>query len=284
MKPYWEMEHGKLYHGDCLEIMRKMHSESVDMVITSPPYPGNNAMWGELYCEDNFLEAHNFLGEVWRECLRLIRPGGKLAINIANTKRRPYLTNTVKTYNEIGENAEPLGEIIWHKGFSTKGTAWGSYCNPSDPALSDQHEYILLFRKWGDRAKRPGYFLNPKQFKSWRNSIWKIQTVHASSVGHRAPFPIEIPQRLILLYSYEGETILDPFLGSGTTAMAAQKLNRKWVGIEIEEDVCRLAENRIRNDNSRLDLFKSRLRWRGQNDRPFRPDLPGIQFETTTQC
>jgi DNA modification methylase len=87
-----------LYEGDCLEVMKKLKSESVDCVITSPPYPGVNNMWGELYKAENFDRAHEFLNVVWDECLRLLRPGCKLIINIANTKRRPYLPNVARIY------------------------------------------------------------------------------------------------------------------------------------------------------------------------------------------
>jgi len=199
----------KIICGDCLEVMKEWPDNCVDLVVTSPPYPGNNKMWGKLFRAENYEEAHLFLAKVWNECLRILRPGCKLIINIANTKRRPYLPNVSKLYQTI--KAEPLGEIIWHKGYGQCGTAWGSYCNPSDPSLADQHEYIVVFRKYGERHKRPGYILSPRDFKSWRNSVWQIPPERASKIGHAAPFPEEIPKRLILLYSYEGEVVCDPF-------------------------------------------------------------------------
>lgn len=256
MDAYYQNGSGTLFCGDCLtEVLPQLKEESVDLVITSPPYPGNNTMWGELFQHTNVKEAHQFLGQVWHECLRVLRPGCKLIINIANTKRRPYIPNTRFTYNAIGDEAEPLGEIIWDKGYGQVGTAWGSFCNPSDPSLADQHEYILVFRKWGERRKYPGYMLSARNFKSWRNSLWRIPPAKASQVGHVAPFPHQIPERLILLYSYEGEVILDPFFGSGTTGQAAQKHRRRWIGIEIAEENCVLAKKRIRVAEVRLSLF-----------------------------
>lgn len=253
MNPFYGNDCGKLFHGDCLEVMKGLESESVDLVITSPPYPGNSKMWGELYWPENRKRAHEFLGKIWMECLRVLRPGCKLIINIANCKRRPYIPNTHFVYESIGDAAEPLGEIIWSK-HGQLGVAFGSYCNPSDPALADMHEYFLLFRKYGNRRKRPGYFLDAFSFKSWRNSVWKIAPAKASKIGHVAPFPKEIPKRLILLYSYPGEVVLDPFLGSGTTAIVAENLDRKWIGIEIEESNCELATRRIKNTHAQLKL------------------------------
>lgn len=232
--------------GDCLEVMKQFDSNSiVGAIITSPPYPGNKE-WGDLYKPEKFEEAHNYLNRVWDECLRILAPGCKLIINIANTGRRPYRPNTYKIYQWAENKCEPLGEIIWYKGYAQIGTAWGSYCNPSDPALADQHEYILVFRKYGKRAnKQRGYFIEPKDFTSWRNSVWLISPERASKIGHPTPFPLEIPKRLIQLYTYPGEIVLDPFCGSGTTCLAARQLKRKYIGIEINPQYYELAIQRM---------------------------------------
>ncbi|MCD6144114.1 DNA methyltransferase, partial [Thermococcus sp.] len=117
----------KIICGDCIEVMKEMESDSVDLVVTSPPYPGNNKMWGDMFNEKNIKKAHNFLSRVWDECIRLLKPGCKLIINIANTKRRPYIPNTHYIYSSIENKIEPLGEIIWNKGYGQIGTAWGSF-------------------------------------------------------------------------------------------------------------------------------------------------------------
>lgn len=244
------LELNKIFCGSCSDVLKTFPDECVDCCITSPPYPGVNNMWGDLYKADNFEQAHIFLSQVWVECLRVLRPGCKLIINIANTKRRPYLPNVSKLYQTI--KAEPLGEIIWHKGYGQNSTAWGSYCNPSDPSLADQHEYIVVFRKYGERNKETGYHLSAKHFKSWRNSIWQIPPAKVADTGHCAAFPAEIPKRLILLYSYEGEIILDPFVGSGTTCAAAKFLNRQYIGIENNSAYFEIAEARLRNTEENL--------------------------------
>ena len=254
------LELDAIHQGDCIEVMRGMPDNSVDLGITSPPYPGNNKHWSELYYPENWKEAHEFLSEVWDQYLRILKPGCKLIINIANTKRRPYLPNTYKIYDWALGKCEPLGEIIWHKGYGQCGTAWGSYCNPSDPSLADQHEYLLVFRKYGDREKRPGYHLSARDFKSWRNSIWNISPEKASKIGHVAPFPEEIPKRLILLYSYENEVILDAFCGSGTTCKMALIHDRHYIGIDISEEYCNIARQRVADakmiKDSQPELFE----------------------------
>ena len=245
---------GKVHCGDCLELMRSMPDGCVDFAITSPPYPGVDKMWGELFAPENFRKAHEWLGLVWAECVRILRPGCKLAINIANTERRPYLPNSAMLYQYVP--AEPLGEIIWHKGLCNHGTAWGSYRNPSDPSLTDHHEYIVIFRKPGERARQQGEFIDKADFLEWRNTLWKLESAKAGKVGHCAPFPETIPHRLIQFYSYPGEIVFDPFLGSATVAVVAERLGREWLGAEINHEYVSLAERRIarEREKGKLDL------------------------------
>ncbi len=250
------MNMGNLYEGDCLEVMKTLKTESVDCVITSPPYPGVNSLWGELYNADNFDKAHEFLDLVWDECLRLLRPGCKLIINIANTKRRPYLPNVARLYEWAKDRIEPTGEIIWNKGYGRSGTAWGSFRLPSDPSLADQHEYIVVFRKFGKRQKPESFDkIDLKDFISWRNSMWNISPAKASIIGHVAPFPIQIPLRLITLYTFKGETVLDPFNGSGTTGEACIRLSRNYIGIELENKYCDLSRQRWEKARQQRMLF-----------------------------
>lgn len=237
---------GLIFHESCLTTLANMAENSMHLVVTSPPYPGVDAFWGDLFKAENFDAAHEFLDCVWDGCLRVLVPGGKLAINIANTDRRPYLPNVSRVYQWARRSGiEPLGEIIWDKGYGQNGTAWGTYCNPADPALADRHEYILIFRKPGKREYRAGYYLHPRLFKSWRNSLWSIAPASATAENHIAPFPAEIPRRLILLYTYPQDIVYDPFVGSGTTVLAALETGRSGIGSEIDAEYASLARRNI---------------------------------------
>lgn len=241
--------------GDTLEVLKGMDTESIDFILTSPPYPGN-PFWGEAFKPENWQIAHEGLGLVWDECVRVLKPGCKLAINIANTCRRPLIVNTAIIHIYLMDKIEPIGEIIWTKGVAQTGTAWGSWLSPADPSLSDSHEYILIYRKYGDRHKPETFEPIPqKLFCSWRNSVWSIAPVKRSQNEHPAPFPVAIPLRLITLYTFKDETVLDPFMGSGQTALACIETNRHYIGIEHNPEYVQQANERIKQSKAQLSLW-----------------------------
>ena len=141
------------------------------------------------------------------------------------------------------------GEIIWNKGASAGvSCAWGSFASASNPCLRDVHEYILIFSKITNKLEK-GEKINTierSDFVQWSKSIWTFPAVSAKKIGHPAPFPIELPRRLIEFYSYKEDVILDPFIGSGTTALAAIELNRHYVGYEISQEFASLAKEKIK--------------------------------------
>jgi len=142
------------------------------------------------------------------------------------------------------------GEIIWNKASSSSpSTAWGSWLSASNPTLRDIHEYILVFSKGTfSRKKHLGKSstVSREEFLEFTKSVWTFPAEQARSIGHPAPFPIELPYRLIQLYTYEGEVVLDPFMGSGQTGLAAIKTKRHYVGYDTNEEYVKLAERRIR--------------------------------------
>ena len=229
------------------EVMDELPDDSVHLMVTSPPY---NV--GKDYDENLTLEEYRtFLKRVWKEVCRVLVPGGRACVNIANLGRRPY----IPLHAFIVEDMVDLGflmrgEVIWNKASSASlSTAWGSWLSPTNPTLRDVHEYILVFskgmfgrKKINDRKST----ISREQFLEFTKSVWTFSAVSARKVGHPAPFPVELPYRLIQLYTFEGEVILDPFMGSGQTAMAAMKANRHYVGYEIGEEYVKLAERRIR--------------------------------------
>lgn len=230
------------------ENMDEIPDNSVHLMITSPPY---NV--GKEYDEDLTLDEYlKLLQRVFKSCHEKLVTGGRACINIANIGRKPY----IPLHAMIMEIMVDLGflmrgEIIWDKSASGGGScAWGSWMSASNPVLRDFHEYILVFSKdsYSKNKKQPKKDTIEKQdFIDWTKSIWTFPAVNAKKIGHPAPFPVELPHRLINLYSYEGDVILDPFCGSGSTFIAARQNNRRYIGYDIKKEYVELAEKRINN-------------------------------------
>lgn len=221
----------------------------VTLVICSPPYNVQKP----YQQHDDDLPRDQYLGllkDVWTECRRVLRPGGRICVNVAGCWRQPYFP----LHSYITMQLEELGflmrgEIIWDKGASVGvSTAWGSFASPSNPVLRDVHEYILVFSKDSFRLE-PESGAKPDiandRFVEYTRSIWQFPTVSASKVGHPAAFPLELPRRLIKLYSYPGDLVLDPFCGSGTTCLAARELDRRWIGVDIDPRYVFVARQRL---------------------------------------
>ena len=229
------------------EEMEELPDNSVHLMITSPPY---NV--GKEYDRDFTLKEYlEFLKRVWREVYRVLVPGGRACINIANLGRKPYIplhAFVIEDMLDIGFLMR--GEVIWNKASSaSSSTAWGSWCSAANPTLRDVHEYILIFSKGTFQRKNPSKKKNTiskEEFLEYTKSVWTFPAVSAKEIGHSAPFPVELPYRCIQLYTYEGDVVLDPFMGSGQTAIAAIKTGRYYVGYDIEEEYVKLAERRIR--------------------------------------
>ena len=219
--------------------------ESVHLMVTSPPY---NV--GKDYDLDLSLDEYRGLVKtVFSEVYKKLVNGGRACINVANLGRRPYIplhTFIISDLLELGFLMR--GEVIWDKAASAgASTAWGSWMSATNPVMRDVHEYILIFSK--GTMKREGQGRNTTisrdEFLENTKSIWSFPAESARKVGHPAPFPIELPYRLIQLYSFEGDVVLDPFCGSGTTCVAALKTGRHFIGLDNNEDYVRLARRRI---------------------------------------
>jgi DNA modification methylase len=232
------------------ENMAELPDNSIHLMVTSPPY---NV--GKEYDDDlSLAEYLAFLERVWDEVYRLLVPGGRACINVANLGRKPYVPMHVWiTDSLLRRDFLMRGEIIWNKAASaSSSTAWGSWKSAANPALRDVHEYILVFSKGAFQRKNPLHRENTisnQGFLEFTKSVWTFPAEPASKVGHPAPFPVELPHRLIHLYSFKDEVVLDPFMGSGQTAIAALKAARHFVGYEISPDYVRLAQRRIQEWN-----------------------------------
>jgi site-specific DNA-methyltransferase (adenine-specific) len=228
------------------EQMSELPDNSIHLMITSPPYNASKDY-------DDNLSLDEYLGllkRVWQETYRVMVTGGRVCINIANLGRKPY----IPLHSYIIEDMQDIGflmrgEIIWNKASSaSSSTAWGSWMSAANPVLRDIHEYILVFSKDSFSRKREERenTICKEDFLEWTKSVWTFPAVSAKKIGHPAPFPEELPYRLIHLYSFKGDVILDPFAGSGTTCLSALKSERDYIGYDINQEYIELANRRFR--------------------------------------
>lgn len=226
------------------ERMHELPDDSVALMVTSPPYHV-----GKDYDADtSFEEFLELLSVVFTETYRVLQPGGRAVVNVANLGRRPYVPlSHLVTARMLDIGFFMRAEIIWRKAKGAGGNcAWGSWKSPSNPVVRDVHEYALCFSKGRfDRAVRGQPTITSDEFMESTLSVWEIAPELAKRVGHPAPFPVELPRRFIELYTYEGELVLDPFMGSGSTAVAAAKTARRWVGYDISEDYAEITRKRV---------------------------------------
>lgn len=228
------------------ETMKGIPDNSLHLMITSPPYNVTKE-----YDEDLSLEEYlQLLQNVFSETYRVLVYGGRACVNIANLGRKPYLPlSDFISQIMIGIGYQMRGEIIWNKGAGAGvSMAWGSWQSASNPVLRDVHEYIMVFSKGSFTRKKPDgkeNTISKEQFMEWTKSVWTMNPESAKKVGHPAPFPVELPYRLIQLYTFKGDVILDPFMGSGTTAIAALKAERKYIGYDNDPEYVKLAGERI---------------------------------------
>ena len=235
------------------EDMPALPDGSIGLAFTSPPY---NV--GKVYEENLGMDDYlDMIAQVGCEVYRALVPGGRYVINIANLGRKPYIPLHSLFYSvHLNLGFLPMGEIIWQKSTgANKSTAWGSWRNAMSPRLRDVHEYLLVFAKQSyTRPDRGESTISRDEFMAATLSTWQITPASARRVGHPAPFPVELAERVIRLFSYANDVILDPFVGSGTTCVAALQNQRHYVGFDIEEKYCQMARERIAETAQHLEI------------------------------
>ena len=228
------------------ENMDEIPDSCIHLVVTSPPY---NV--GKTYDKDLTLEEHRqLLKKVLSEVSRVLVLGGRVCINVASLGRKPY----IPLHHYIIEDMLAMGflmrgEIIWNKGSSAgTSTAWGSWKSATNPSLRDTHEYILIFSKGSyARMRKAKDTITRDEFLQYTKSVWEFPAESARRTGHPAPFPVELPYRCMQLYSFEGDVVLDPFCGIGSTCVAALKAGRHFVGYDNNESYVEEASRRIQS-------------------------------------
>lgn len=204
----------------------------------------------------------DLLNSIWKETYRVLVPGGRVCINVANLGRKPY----IPLHSYIIEGMQNIGflmrgEILWNKASSASpSTAWGSWLSAANPVLRDIHEYILVFSKdtYSRKKGKKENTIKKEEFLEWTKSVWTFPAISARKIGHPAPFPEELPHRLIQLYSFKDDVILDPFVGSGSTCLSAIKDERNYVAYDIDPEYIKLAETRISKYRDQIGLFENK--------------------------
>jgi len=245
------------------ETMNELPDYSVHLMVTSPPYNVSKE-----YDENLTLDEYRqLLKRIFAETYKKLVTGGRACINIANLGRKPYIplhSYIIKDMQDIGFLMR--GEIIWDKASSASpSTAWGSWLSAANPILRDIHEYILVFCKESFSRRRPvgrKSTISKEEFLELTKSVWTFPAESARKIGHPAPFPVELPYRLIQLYTFKDEIVLDPFVGSGSACIAALKGKRHYIGYDINKDYVKLAETRIKQyqENHSAPLFEKEVK------------------------
>lgn len=254
----------KIIVGDAENVLSDIPSNSIDIVLTSPPYN-----FGHSYANDTTQDTKEWneyfkkLFVVWKECYRIIKPGGRIIVNV-----QPLFSDYVPTHHIISKQLLDLGflwkaEVLWEKNnYNAKYTAWGSWKSPSMPYLKYTWEFIEIFDKETHKktGKKECIDITGEEFKEYVYAKWKFTPeTKMKDFGHPAMFPEELPKRALKLFSYKGDIVLDPFNGAGTTTLVAFKLKRRFIGIDISKKYCETALTRISDVIKQKKLFEEKF-------------------------
>lgn len=243
----------KICNEDCLKILEKIPENSIDITITSPPY--NLNIDYDSYSDDKNIDDYiEWITKILERLYTATKNGGRVCINV------PPDIGTLKDGSKISLDSvycnilHKVGfkyrtKIVWNKNTITARTAWGSFCSPSNPNILPSFEYILVFYKGSPKKEGNKELIDitKDEFIPWTNGMWNIATESAKKIGHPAPYPVELCDRLIKMFSYRNDVVFDPFMGSGTTGVSAIKNDRKFIGCEISEEYINIANNRIKD-------------------------------------
>ncbi len=268
----------RIWVGDAREMDRfgEVADDSVALVVTSPPYFAGKeyeASLGVGHVPADYDDYLRMLGDVFGECYAKLEPGGRIAVNVANLGRKPYRSlsrDVIDVLERLGFLLR--GEIVWQKSQAAGGScAWGTYQRPGNPVLRDVTERVVVAGKGRfDRALTPAEragrglpcegTISMDEFIDATIDLWDLPSESATQVGHPAPFPVELPRRLIELYTYRGDLVLDPFMGSGSTAVAAVRTERYYVGFDTDPEYVALAERRVTDERKAREAPDERMR------------------------
>ncbi len=237
-----------LIKGDFLDV--DIERESIDLIVTSPPY-NVKIQYNEYDDSISYKEYLEWTERWLKKALSLLKPDGRMCLNIPLDKNKG---GQKSVYADILYLAKKTGwkyhsTIIWNEGNISRRTAWGSWLSASAPyVIAPVETIVILYKEVWKKQKKGKSDLTREEFINWTNGLWSFPGESRKKIGHPAPFPLELPIRCIKLFSFVGDTVLDPFVGSGTTLIAAYKLKRKAIGVEIDQKYFNLAKERIERE------------------------------------
>jgi DNA modification methylase len=259
----------QIFVGDS-RAMAEVADNCIALVVTSPPYFAGKeyeAVLGSGHVPSSYIEYLEMLAAVFAECWRILEPGGRIAVNVANLGRKPYRSLSADVTRILQDDIGFLlrGEVIWQKAQGASGNcAWGSFASAANPVLRDVSERVVVgskgrFDRAIPRARRKQQGLphedtiSKEEFMEATLDVWTMRPESARRVNHPAPFPVELPERFIELYTYKDDVVLDPFMGSGTTAVAAVRIGRHFVGYDTDPEYVDRAKCRAKEEQARLE-------------------------------
>jgi len=263
MKPlknyeYFKTDLGTLYCGDCLDILPLLKGNSIDLVLTSPPY--NVGIIYEQY--DDFKQYDEYMATmdlIFSNIKNILKKDGRLLCNIpidANTAFEKIRVSPLIDFGKMFQNINLKyhGTALWTKNNQTSRTAWGSFLSASAPYVNQPYETIMILYKELWKKENKGITkIDKKLFMEMATGLWNFKA--ETNANHPAPFPEKLVTNCVKFFNFENDVTLDPFLGSGTTALVCEKMGRKWIGIEISEKYCEVAKERIETESKQVKLF-----------------------------
>lgn len=265
------LEKNKIYCGDCVEVVQEIENESIDLVVTSPPYNvdlGNNKYNKNSYDLYNDNKEHKeyiqWLKSIFSIIYQKLVVSGRVCVNIGDGKNGAVASSSDIIQFMVDLKYIPMTHIVWLKSQIGSRTAWGSFNSPSSPSFPTPFEHILVFCKETKKLQNKGKTdLIKQEFIDWSLALWKFAPENRQKkFQHSAMFPEELPKRCIKMFSWVGATVLDPFSGLGTTAFVAKSLNRNFIGIEMSENYCKLSVDRIGLDGYEKFIKTRRIKER----------------------
>lgn len=244
--PYFQHDKITIFNSDILSLPT-IKNESIDLIVTSPPY-GVDIKYGNYDDNIPYSEYLEFTKKWLEKCYALAKEDGRLCLNVPLDKNKGGQQSVCADITTLAKDVgwKYHATIIWNEQNISRRTAWGSWLSASAPYVIAPVEVILvMYKERWKKIKKGISDITRDEFLEWTNAVWNFSGESRKRIGHPAPFPVELPKRCVKLFSYVTDTVLDPFLGSGTTLLACHQNNRKGIGVDINKEYCKLAVKRL---------------------------------------